>query len=109
MATSNAVTNIESKNKVSKFLTFNSLIFLILYLCIAYMFSSKVHSSLYIPYMIYSGLMCMYLLLPSKYNKGRNHLESICLLFKNDKSVYRPIIKGGEDEGEIPEKEGSFI
>ena len=104
MAKNNTVTNIESYIKVNNFLTFNSVICLILYLTIAYMFKDNVHRALFIPYMIFSGCCCLFLIIPSKYNKGRNHLESIFLLFKSDKNVYRPFISGGgnNDEEQVP-------
>lgn len=101
MARSNVITNIESKTKATSFLSFKSLLFFIGYLVVAYMFRVYVNSLIFIPYIIFSGIMCFIMLLPSKYNKGRNTLESICIMFKADKGNYRPYIQAAGDEGEV--------
>lgn len=89
----NVVTNIESKTQATKYLSFKSLLFLIAYLIVCYMFKDYVSSLLFIPYMIFSGVCSVFLVLPSYYNKGRNHLESIILMLKSDTAVYRPHIE----------------
>lgn len=96
----NVVTNIESKTQATKYLSFKSLLFIIAYLIVCYMFKDYVSSLLFVPYMIFSGVCSVFLVLPSYYNKGRNHLESIILMLKADTTVYRPYIKIEESEAE---------
>lgn len=96
MASVNVITDIESKTKVNRFFTFRTLILFIAYMLISHMFSGYVNTLMYIPYMIFSGVCCLFLILPSLYNMGRNNLESIIILFKSDKKVYRPYISPEE-------------
>lgn len=98
MRKSNIITDIESKTQATKNFSFKSLIFLILYLTVSYMFKGYVNSLLIIPYMIFSGCCCIFLLMPSRLNKKRNNLESIMLFFRADKNVYRPYVPNKENE-----------
>lgn len=96
---SNVITNIESKNKATKHLNFGNVIFIVAYLVLAYMFRDIVSELLFIPYMIFSSLCAIYLTIPSRFNKGRTHAESIVVLLRKDNTVYRPFTGGGEDNG----------
>lgn len=94
----NVITDIESKTKATSFLNLSSLFFIIGYFIVAYMLRGLVNSILTIPYLIFSLLCSVYLIWPSRFNKGRNNLESIGVLFMGDKTVYRPYMRG-EDNG----------
>lgn len=84
---STAVTQIKSKTKVAKFLSFQDLFFIIGYLVIAYALRGNVSDVLRLPYIIFSIVMGIFLILPSATNSGRNNLESIyIMLFKDDKT-----------------------
>lgn len=97
MANANVTTQIESKTKVSKHINLSSLYFIVGYLMLAYMLRGLVYDLLFIPYMIFSGCCAIYLVLPSRYNKGRMHWESIVVLLRADRAVYRPYIEPEED------------
>lgn len=101
MAQSSVITNIESKTKVNKFFSLKSLFFFVIWMVLSHIFSGNVLSILYIPYMIFSMLMCMYFLMPSVYNKGRNNIESIYIMLFADNSLYKPYY--ADDEGEEDE------
>ncbi len=104
MGRSNTVTDLKSKTKATRFLTFRGVIFFITYMVLTYAFRGFVNEILIVPYLIFSGLMCLFLLMPSIYNKGRNNLESIYILFSAAKTSFRPYIdietieKGDENE-----------
>lgn len=97
MRRSNVITDIESKTKATKNFTFKSLLFLIGYITVAYMFKDRVNSMLFVPYMIFSLCCCIFLMLPSQLNKKRNNLESIMLFFQSDRDTYRPYYRVNEE------------
>lgn len=90
MANANVTTQIESKTKVTRNINLSSLYFVAGYLMLAYMLRGFVYDLLLIPYLIFSLGCAIYLALPSRYNKGRAHWESILVLLRADRSVYRP-------------------
>lgn len=87
---SNVITDIESKNKATKHLNLSSLFFILGYIIVSYMFKTYVNELLIIPYMLFNTLSAIYLVLPSRYNKGRTNLASIFVMFRKDIYVYRP-------------------
>lgn len=58
----------------------------------AYMLKDFIYSLFFVPYMIFSLCCAVYLVLPSRYNKGRANWESIVVLLRADRAVYRPYI-----------------
>lgn len=96
----NVITDIESKNKATSNLNFSSLIFVISYMFIAFMFQGYVNLILQIPYYIFSLICAVFLVLPSRFNKGRNNLESIYVMLNKDIAVYRPYVLVGKEEDE---------
>lgn len=102
MANSNVTTEIESKTKVSRNIDLRSLYFVAGYLMLAYMLRGFVYDLLLVPYLIFSLLCAVYLALPSRYNKGRTHWESILVLLRADRTVYRPYTEP-EREMEVTE------
>lgn len=95
---SNVITDIESKNKATKHLSLSNLFFVVFYMLFAYMLKDMVSGALFIPYMIFDFVCAFWLIIPSGYNKGRTHLESISVWLKKDANVYRPYMGGDRDE-----------
>lgn len=83
-----AVTQIKSKTKIAKFLSFQDLFFIIGYSIVAYALRGNVTDILRLPYIAFSLGMCIYLILPSAANNGRNNLESIYIMFFKDEKTY---------------------
>lgn len=52
----------------------------------------------YLAYMIFSLCCAVYLVLPSRYNKGRANWESIVVLLRADRAVYRPYAEQEVDD-----------
>ncbi len=100
MANTNVITNIDSKTKATKHLNLSDLFFLVGFLILAYMFKDAVNVLLFIPYMLFSLACAVYLILPSRYNKGRKHYESIAVMLKKDLTVYRPYYSKNVESGE---------
>ncbi|WP_314922744.1 DUF5592 family protein [Mogibacterium diversum] len=99
MSNTNVITNIESKTKATKHFNLSDLFFLTGFLIIAYMFKGAVHELLFIPYMLFSLFNAAYLIMPSRYNKGRKNYESLAVMMKKDVLVYRPYYgKDGEED-----------
>ena len=86
----NVTTQIESKTRVSRHINLSSLYFIVGYLMFAYMLKDFIYSLFFVPYMIFSLCCAVYLVLPSRYNKGRANWESIVVLLRADRAVYRP-------------------
>jgi len=96
------ITNIESKTKANRHFTLKGIMFVGIYLIICYMLKNNVNGILFIPYIIFNALYSIFFILPSTYNKNRNNLESIFILLKQDKNVYRPLYRTereGREEG----------
>ena len=85
MSNTNVITNIESKTKATKHFNLSDLFFLT--------------ELLFIPYMLFSLFNAAYLIMPSRYNKGRKNYESLAVMMKKDVLVYRPYYgKDGEED-----------
>lgn len=93
MATTNVITDIESKNKATSFLTLGDLFFVLGYMIITMMFAEQVNPRVRIFYYIFSILYALYLRVPSLKNKGRNNLQSIFVFFKKDPNVYMHFVE----------------
>ena len=84
----NVTTQIESKTRVSRHIN----------LMFAYMLKDFIYSLFFVPYMIFSLCCAVYLVLPSRYNKGRANWESIVVLLRADRAVYRPYAEQEVDD-----------
>ena len=93
----NVITDIESKNKATRHLNLGNLFFIIGYMMVAYMLRGMVHTLLLFPYLLFSLACSIYLSMPSRFNQGRNNLESLFLLLRADRTVYRPYVEGGAE------------
>ena len=94
----NVTTQIESKTRVSRHINLSSLYFIVGYLMFAYMLKDFIYSLFFVPYMIFSLCCAVYLVLPSRYNKGRANWESIVVLLLADRAVYRPYAEQEVDD-----------
>ena len=74
--------NIESPNKVAKFIYVFDFFFLIGYMGVTFSLASLVHKKLHLIFYIFSFLMAIFLTSKSTYNKGRRNYESIYLCCK---------------------------
>lgn len=92
MASNNVITDIESKNKATSHLNMSGLLFVVGFMGVAFILKDNVNVLVRIPYYIFNLVCSVFLVLPSRYNKGRNHLESIFVLLRKDVSVYRQFI-----------------
>lgn len=95
------ITNIESKTKANRFFTVRGIMFVFAYVIVAYMLRNNVADLLFFPYIIFSLICAIFFILPSAHNKGRNNLESIFILLRVDKKVYRAFSYKEEDSEEI--------
>lgn len=87
----NVTTQIESKTRVSRHINLSSLYFIVGYLMFAYMLKDFIYSLFFVPYMIFSLCCAVYLVLPSRYNKGRANWESIVVLLRADRPYTGPM------------------
>lgn len=90
--------NIESPNRVAKFLYVFDFFFVIGYMGVTFALASIVHEKLHIPFYIFSFLLAIFLTSKSTYNKGRRNYESILLMLQKDILIYKPYIREVEDE-----------
>lgn len=88
----NVVTNLESKSKISKHLNIGSLVFVVVWFMVFFMFKELVNPYVQIPYYIFNIVFPIILMFPSSYNTGRNILASIFLMLKRDEMVYRQYV-----------------
>ena len=64
----------------------------------AFLKQERENSLFFVPYMIFSLCCAVYLVLPSRYNKGRANWESIVVLLRADRAVYRPYAEQEVDD-----------
>ena len=83
---------------IIKFLASFLFYFIVGYLMFAYMLKDFIYSLFFVPYMIFSLCCAVYLVLPSRYNKGRANWESIVVLLRADRAVYRPYAEQEVDD-----------
>ncbi|MGL4484969.1 MAG: DUF5592 family protein [Anaerovoracaceae bacterium] len=86
--------DITSPNKVAGPVTVFDFFFVGVYMGVSFVLLSGVHSSLKIPFLIFSLLMAIFLTSRSYFNKKRRNYESLILLLKNETEVYRPFMRG---------------
>ena len=96
MASTNVITDIESKNKATRHFNFSGIVFLVAVVGLSFMFKDYVNSLLQIPFVAFNFLCGAYVMLPSRVNKGRNNLESIFVMLRKDLEVYRQYIPKDE-------------
>lgn len=82
---------IRSETKVGLGIYAFDFFFLIIYAMVTFILRYMVHEALYVPFLIFSLLMAIFLTLPSAYNRKRRHYQSIIILLKKDYCVFRPV------------------
>lgn len=86
------VQDIKSETKVGKNIFLYDFFFLLVYGAVSMMLSNLVHSSLHIPFYIFSAVCAIFLTMKSTWNKKRRNWESLMLYLRRDREVYRPVI-----------------
>lgn len=95
------ITNIDSKIKATRWFTLKDLALIGLFNFMLYAFRSYIHGYVLIPYFIFNAVVSIFLVLPSGFNKKRSMMESVFLLFQNDRETYRAFhIPINYEEGE---------
>lgn len=86
------VQDMKSETKVSKNIFLFDFFFLLVYGAVSVMLGSGVHSSLRIPYYIYSAVCALFLTMKSGWNKKRRNWESLILFIRKDREIYYPVL-----------------
>lgn len=102
MASNNVITDIESKNKATSHLYLSGVLFVLAAMTVFFLLKDYVNILLQLPYFIFNFICSVFLVLPSRYNKGRTNMESIFVMLRKDVGVYRPYMAS---EGENSESE----
>lgn len=84
---------IKSETKMSKYLNLKDFIVVAVFMCVCLLLQDLVYDKLIIPYYIFSALMSVYLILPSRDNPKRRNFQSLCIFLKkrSDVTMYKPI------------------
>lgn len=85
------VQDIKAETKVGKSIYLFDFFFLLTYGAVSFMLGSVVHSTLTIPFYIFSGICAIFLTMKSSWNKKRRHWESVLLYLRKDREVYLPL------------------
>lgn len=86
------VQDIKAETKVGKSIFLFDFFFLLVYGAVTMMLSNMVHSSLQIPFYIFSAICAIFLTMKSSWNKKRRNWESLFLFLRKDTEVYHPVI-----------------
>lgn len=90
---------IESPNKIAKGITAFDFFFVLGYLMVSFGLMSLVHDKLNILFMVFSGIIAIFLTTKSYFNKHRRNYESLILLSQKDDHIYNPFYAGEKNEG----------
>lgn len=85
------VQDIKSETKVGKSMFLYDFFFLLTYGAVSFMLANMVHSTLKIPFYVFSGCCAVFLTMKSSWNKKRRNWESIFLYLRKDREVYHPL------------------
>lgn len=99
---------IKSETKVGKQIYLFDFYFLIIYMSVSLVLGNAVHSSLQVPFYIYSLLMALILTSKSYYNKKRRNYASIALMFQKDLQVYETALNVSRQKEREAEQEDLF-
>lgn len=83
---------IKSETKVGKVIYVFDFFFIVIWIMVSYMLAYMVADELHVPFYIFSVIMAIILTMPSFANKKRRNYQSILLLVKKDRSVYKPVL-----------------
>lgn len=84
---------LKSPVKVTKKLYLKDLFFLMGFMAVIMAFKILIDSRLQLAYFAFSFLMALILTAPSPYNPRRRNYQSIFIMLKRDKKIYKPIPK----------------
>ncbi len=98
MARAITTDSIESKNRVFAGYDVYDFFFIIIYMILAVALKAYVHPTFAIPYLIFSGLIALFLTTGSSLNKKRKNYESIYFFLTKDISVYRPFVRKEKED-----------
>lgn len=85
------VQDIKAETKVGKSMYLFDFFFLLTYAAVSFMLGSLVHSTLRIPFYLFSGGCAIFLTMKSSWNKNRRNWESLFLYLRKDREVYLPL------------------
>lgn len=89
----NIVTNeLKAEPKIAGKVFISTFFFLLFYWVLFYNIRIFVHSSLMVPYTIFAISTGIFLTTPSLFNRKRKMYQSIFLLLKRNRTVYRPVL-----------------
>lgn len=86
------VQDMKAETKVGKSIFLFDFFFLLVYGAVSFMFGNLVHSSLQIPYYIFSAVCALFLIFKSSWNKKRRNWESLFLFIRKDREIYQPVV-----------------
>lgn len=85
------IQEVKSETKVVGNISVYDLLFILGYMMIAYLFTNGVAGQLKILYYIFSGLIAIWLTLPSRVNPKRRFWQSLLLFIKKEKVIYKSL------------------
>lgn len=95
------VQELNSPIKLNRWLYLFDLFFIMGFLAVCLFFSRFVHSSLTLPYGMFSLVVSILLTLRSPYNPQKRIFQTILFMVKKDRAVYRPISMEKEDKYDL--------
>ncbi len=95
------VQELNSPIKLNRWLYLFDLFFIMGFLAVCLFFSRLVHSSLTLPYGMFSLVVSILLTLRSPYNPQKRIFQTILFMVKKDRAVYRPISMEKEDKYDL--------
>lgn len=101
-------TETRAETKVYKFIYLRDFFFILIYLVAALLFSEMVHSSLIIVYWIFTVIVVIFLVMPSRGNPKRRNYMAIYVMITADKKVYKPLSysENFRSEGKLQKEKG---
>ena len=91
MATYNIPKELKSTTRMTKHINVSDWFFGIGWVSVSLLLRSAVHDRLVLPFIIFFNFMGFLLILPSGLNKKRKLYQSIILLLRKDKKLYKPL------------------
>lgn len=84
---------IKSETKMSKYLNLKDFIVVAVFMCVCLLLQDLVYDEFIILYYVFSALMSVYLILPSRDNPRRRNFQSLFIFLKkrSDVTIYKPI------------------
>lgn len=86
------VQDMKAETKVGKSIYLFDFFFLLVYAAVTLVLVNLVHSSLHVPFYLFSAAAAFSLTMKSSWNKKRRNWESIFLFLRKDRVIYYPVI-----------------